>query len=107
MPLVEKYGVDMVLQGHDHAYGRGMLDKGSDAPGNTGTMYVVSVSGPKQYDVGDQKSWMQRSGENIQLYQVIDIKGEDLFYKCYTTTGKLYDTFQLEKDGSGNLRLQE
>jgi len=107
MPLVEKYGVDLVLQGHDHAYGRGMLEAGASSPGNTGTMYVVSVSGPKQYEVGSEKSWMQQSGENVQLYQVIDIIRDQLFFNTYTTTGTLYDSFILVKGSDGRLHLTE
>lgn len=107
MPLVEKYGVDLVLQGHDHAYGRGMLAAGESTPGNTGTMYVVSVSGPKQYEVGSEKSWMQKSGEDVQLYQVIDILGDTLEFRTYTTTGELFDAFQLDKESGGGLRLTE
>ncbi|HLU93349.1 MAG TPA: metallophosphoesterase family protein [Membranihabitans sp.] len=106
-PLVEKYGVDLVLQGHDHAYGRGMLDAGESTPGNSGTMYVVSVSGPKQYEVGTAKSWMQKSGENVQLYQVIDILGDELKFRTYTTTGELFDAFYLDKKSDGKIRLRE
>ncbi|MBY5956793.1 metallophosphoesterase family protein [Membranicola marinus] len=107
MPLVEKYGVDIVLQGHDHAYGRGMLAAGEQTPGHSGTMYVVSVSGPKQYEVDEQKSWMQEMGDNIQLYQVLDIEGDELTFRSYTTTGELFDEFKLEKVSKGQLRLVE
>lgn len=106
-PLVEKYGVDMVLQGHDHAYGRGMLAAGQETPGKTGTMYVVSVSGPKQYEVDHEKSWMQKRGNNTQFYQVLDIEGNELQYRCYTTTGELFDAFSLKKDSNNQLRLVE
>ncbi len=107
MPLVEKYGVDLLLQGHDHAYGRGMLAAGESTPGNTGTMYVVSVSGPKMYEVGEAKSWMQKQGENTQLYQVIDIEGDTLHFNTYTVTGELFDSFRLDKNNNGDLRLTE
>ena len=46
------YGVDLVLQGHDHSYGRGNVIAGSTTQGGNGTMYVVSVSGPKMYGAG-------------------------------------------------------
>lgn len=105
-PIIEKYGVDLVLQGHDHAYGRGMLDKGAKRPGNTGIMYVVSVSGPKMYEIGNEKSWIQKQGENTQLYQVITIQRDQLYFKSYTTTGELFDEFTLEKSPGGNV-LQE
>ena len=104
-PVVDEFGVDLILQGHDHGYGRGMLDESENGPSEEGTMYVVSVSGPKMYDVGHEK-WMQARGENLQLYQVITIKGDKLEYRSYTTDGKLFDSFKLEKAEKGS-RLVE
>ena len=50
-PLFEKYGVDLVLQGHDHSYGRGNVATArKSSTVHNGTVYVVSVSGGKMYD---------------------------------------------------------
>jgi hypothetical protein len=44
-PLFEQYGVDLVLQGYDHVYGRsGFSDIEAEA---VGPQVVVSVAGPK------------------------------------------------------------
>ena len=53
-PLLDEYAVDLVLQGHDHTYARGNnIGSGvSVRDPNAGTVYVVSVSGPKQYKLG-------------------------------------------------------
>ncbi len=97
-PILEKYKVDMVLAGHDHAYGRGMKNiKSMTKEGEiSGPMYVVSVSGPKQYDLSS-KSWMTRKAGNTQLFQVISIDGTILNYRAFTATGELYDEFNLIK----------
>jgi hypothetical protein len=99
-PLLDKHRVDIVLQGHDHAYGRGRV---SNVPTGTtvsdrtsGTMYVVSISGPKMYDLS-ASSWMERRARNTQLFQVISIEGDILSYEAFTATGALYDAFTLEK----------
>uniref|UniRef100_UPI003216C480 metallophosphoesterase family protein n=1 Tax=uncultured Draconibacterium sp. TaxID=1573823 RepID=UPI003216C480 len=97
-PIIEKYGVDMVLTGHDHAYGRGMKNiKSMTKEGEiSGPVYVVSVSGTKQYDsLG--KDWMTRKGGNTQLFQVISISNNTLNFKAYMATGELYDEFDLLK----------
>lgn len=91
----------MVLQGHDHAYGRGTnLPLGSKTKTIGGPIYVVSVSGPKMYDVGLEE-WMQRAASNTQLYQLIKIEDNKLRYEAYTVTGELYDVFELEKQKNG------
>ncbi|MBC8491848.1 MAG: metallophosphoesterase family protein [Candidatus Marinimicrobia bacterium] len=97
-PLFDKYHVDLVLAGHDHAYSRGHnIDPniGISDP-QTGTVYVVSVSGPKMYDLTDDR-WMDRAAENTQLYQVISVDQKTLSYRSYTVTGELYDAFQVIK----------
>lgn len=68
----------------------------------TGTVYVVSVSGPKMYNLSPSPV-MQRVAEDTQLYQVIRIEGDRLFYESRTAIGELYDGFALEKQpGSPN-----
>lgn len=97
-PLFENHNVDLVLQGHDHAYGRGTnlpIGKGKEAS-LEGPIYVVSVSGPKMYDSG-LKDWMQRGASNTQLYQIIHIDGDVLRFEAYTVDDKLYDAFELKK----------
>jgi hypothetical protein len=59
-------------------------------------MYVVSVSGPKMYEVSDD-GWMERRAANVQLFQTITIEGNTLTYKAFTATGELYDAFLLKK----------
>jgi hypothetical protein len=90
----KKPKVDLVLTGHDHSYGRG---KTTDNPQNGHeVMYVVSVSGPKMYEAGD-KEWMEHSGAFKQLYQIITIENDELFYRSFTAGGTLFDQFTLKK----------
>lgn len=103
-PLFDKYKVDMVLTGHDHTYGRSNLVSGQNVRAESGTVYVVSVSGPKMYQV-QQQDWMERSAERTQLYQVIRIDGGKLTYESRTAVGTLYDSFELVKDAGKPNRL--
>ncbi|QRR03704.1 purple acid phosphatase family protein [Dyadobacter sandarakinus] len=106
-PLYKKYKVDIVLQGHDHTYGRGInMPVGQSRKKPDGPIYVVSVSGPKMYDIGLQ-DWMDRAASNTQLYQVITIDEGKLAFKAYTVTGELYDAFELNKDANGSNTLTE
>jgi 3',5'-cyclic AMP phosphodiesterase CpdA len=106
-PLYKKYKVDIVLQGHDHTYGRGInMPLGQSRKKPDGPIYVVSVSGPKMYDIGLQ-NWMDRAASNTQLYQVVNIDANKLTFKAYTVNGDLYDAFDLEKDKKGINTLVE
>lgn len=94
-PIFRKYGVDLVLNGHDHTYARGQ-----NIDANDGIVYVVSVSGPKQYILTDEK-WMKRCAENTQMFHIISIDGNTLNFKACTVTGQLYDEFDIIKNPSG------
>ena len=118
-PLFDRHAVDLVLQGHDHSYGRTdrMRHAGPAAEGGSeahehgeanvpvgvrarddesGTVYVVSVSGPKMYRL-DQKPFMVAAAENVQLYQIVSVDGPELRYSAYAATGELFDRFTLRK----------
>ncbi|MDD5765175.1 MAG: metallophosphoesterase family protein [Candidatus Marinimicrobia bacterium] len=99
-PIFAKYQVDLVLQGHDHVYGRSYpIVNGKIAEkGVKGTVYVVSVSGPKSYAMNSKfTDKFVKMGTGQQLYQVIKVCPKELDYRCYTTAGELYDSFTLEK----------
>ncbi|MPR33102.1 fibronectin type III domain-containing protein [Salmonirosea aquatica] len=107
-PIIDKHRVDLVLQGHDHAYGRGSV---TNAPATADTrkkasetVYVVSVSGPKMYEVSDDP-WMDRRAQNTQLFQLITLEGKQLRYRAFTAAGELYDSFVLEKGKNGLNKL--
>ncbi|MBM3458980.1 MAG: metallophosphoesterase family protein [Armatimonadetes bacterium] len=96
-PVLEKHRVDLVLTGHDHTYARSNLQTGVAAlDPEGGTVYVVSVSGPKMYNV-ERLPWMSRMAEDTQLYQVISVDGSRLRYEARMPTGALYDAFELRK----------
>lgn len=90
-PLFDKYKVDLVMTGHDHTYARGLVD---------GTVYVVSVSGPKMYEPNNAP-WKQRKAGHLQLFQLVHVSGGQLRYESFTTTGELYDAFELVKKKGG------
>lgn len=110
-PLFDKYGVDLVLNGHDHTYARGHIPVKSSnisQSGNIKTLYITSVSGPKQYDLDREQIKNYESdgynavkfGEQTQFFQVISIENDKLIYSAYTTLGTLYDKAIITKDFS-------
>ena len=107
-PLFDQYNVDLVLNGHDHTYARGHVPKISttNETTNLGTIYVTSVSGPKQYDL-DKKHietyskegyQLDKSAEQTQFFQVITVDENKLTYVAYTALGNEYDRAVIKKD---------
>lgn len=107
-PVYEEFGVDLVLQGHDHTYGRGHDIGVAADPEASGPMYVVSVAGPKMYLVSEQaEQSMNRNAEDVQLFQVIDFTADTLAYRSFTVTGELYDAFDLVRNEDGAVRVTD
>lgn len=100
LPIFDKYSVDLVLQGHDHTYGRTYKLRNGIKVGDNekGTVYIVSVSGPKRYQINQNyKDLMVKIGTGRQLFQVIQVTKKHLVYESFTATGELYDSFELVK----------
>ncbi|WP_303639159.1 purple acid phosphatase family protein [Stenotrophomonas tuberculopleuritidis] len=102
LPVVRRHKVDLVLQGHDHTYGR-------RGEGQAATpQYVVTVAGPKQYRLSDEaRSTMNPVGEDTQLFQVLRVDPQHLRYEARTVTGRLYDAFELRRDAAGGKQRTE
>jgi 3',5'-cyclic AMP phosphodiesterase CpdA len=100
LPIFDNYGVDLVLQGHDHCYSRTYKLRAGKvvAEKSRGTVYVVSVSGPKIYTLNPlYQSLMAKMDSGKQLFQVISINKKRLSYEAWTASGELFDTFELSK----------
>lgn len=108
-PIFDKYSVDLVLNGHDHTYARGHVpvrNADEDKSGDLGTVYVTSVSGPKQYELDEDqmKSYAKdgykrdRAGEQTQFFQVITVENGTLTYVAYTALGEEYDRAVISKN---------
>ena len=116
-PILDQFKVDLVLSGHDHTYSRTGLIETKNIKNiptgyqqaydpKIGTVHVVSVSGPKMYEITKGR-YAKKLGENTQLYQIIDINKDSLRFRSYTATGKLYDEFLLKKrSGKPNLLIE-
>lgn len=103
-PIFDEFKVDLVLTGHDHTYARTGEVGTRNVPSGfqqaydpaIGTVYVVSVSGPKMY-ASKASGWAVSSAVNTQLFQVITIDGDELRYEARTPTNRLHDAFTLRK----------
>ena len=99
-PLFDKYHVDMVLQGHDHAYLRTYpLRAGQRMPSpKEGTVYIISVSGTKSYPQ-EKHDYTEFGMTNVPTFQVLGVQTNPkrLLYRAYDTDCKLRDELVIEK----------
>lgn len=114
-PIFDARGVDLVLQGHDHCYGRwsdppepGVQRRRRTTRALNGPVYVVSVTGPKMYGLNQRVAQQaDRWAEDTQMFQIIDVENDQLRYRAFTAAGELYDAFELRRDSRGRNRLHE
>jgi hypothetical protein len=100
VPVFDRHHVDMVLQGHDHAYLRTPPMKNNKKVKNPadGTIYVVSFSGTKKYRQVTS-DYIEVGFTDIPTYQVfdIDLSGDRLLYRAFDLDGSLKDELVIEK----------
>lgn len=103
-PVFEEFGVDLVLQGHDHAYVSGQRDMGAR---DTGPLYVTSSSSNRQYPL-DYSDWVENGADPVtgyhsrSTYQLIDVEGDRMTYTAKDSTGAITDQWTIEHKGKDN-----
>ncbi len=92
--ILEDYGADLVLQGHDHAYSRitSKTDKGEKLT----PVYVISTSSPKLYR-NSFDAIHDRLASGVQLYQTIEVRPNTLSYQSYLYSGELNDKLTIDR----------
>ena len=100
--LVNKYNVDLVLQGHEHAYARmtGHFKNGApEAP-----VYTVSHCSPKNYRIHFDERF-DKFGISSRYYQTVAVVGDTLAMATYdANTHALYDSLLIVMDPYENFR---
>jgi hypothetical protein len=100
VPVFDRHHVDLVLQGHDHAYLRTYPLRAGRRAGSPaeGTVYVVSVSGDKYYDQAPRE-YTEVGFTRVSTYQTIDLLARQnrLVYRSFDASGRERDGFTIEK----------
>src|SRR5262249_39144130 len=100
-PLLERFGVDLVLSGHDHEYERSysLKDEERVNQGQGGITYVVVGSGGaflKDYST-PQPSWSAARVNNAYGFLDVVVDRGTLKAELRSTTGGVADNFTLTK----------
>jgi len=105
-PLIDQYNVDLVLEGHDHAYGRAAHIPNSKFKDKQGAVYVGTHASPKLYDTGFSEK-MDKLATNTQMYQLLDVSNDSIRFRAYTADSTYFDGFTIHKDAAGNRSITE
>lgn len=89
-PLFEKYGVSLVLMGHQHVYSRSYPMYNGSIDYENGIMYVMGNSGQKFYSSADER-YSERTLYNVATYQLIRIDGNTLTLQTFNIDGNELD----------------
>jgi hypothetical protein len=108
-PILDKHRVDLVLQGHDHAYSRSGKVQGSELrkDDEPGRVYLTSVSGTKMYRINPERTELfQKLLQDRQMFHVGSVKGDVLRFESWMADGTLFEAFELHKQENGETVLK-
>lgn len=96
-PIVDRHGVDLVFNGHDHNYERSRpIRQGAVVPFGEGTIYtVIAGVGAPLYDNGAQ--WWTETSEKVGSFAIIRVSGDRLEFTAYRVDGTQLDRFVWER----------
>jgi predicted phosphodiesterase len=101
VPLYEKYGLDFCLFGHTHLYERSWPILEQMVNTKKGVIYINSGgAGGGLEAFAPTRSWFTSELENTHHYCTFSIFGNQLIFKAIDHDGRLFDTFQMQKDTS-------
>lgn len=96
-PLFVKYGMNVVLSGHDHVYERVV-------PQN-GILYFVMGSSGQLRSGGLENDSLRAAGfDSTQSFMAVEISGDDFYFQAISRTGQTVDSgvFKRRENGSAS-----
>lgn len=103
--LIQEYGVDVVLQGHEHAYAR--MTQHNDNGSATTPIYTVSHCSPKSYRIKFDERF-DKFGSGSRYYQKVLTHNDTLFLTARDVNNDtLYDSLFIVKKKDFKLLVDE
>src|SRR4029453_12756205 len=92
-PIFVKYGVNVVLTGHEHFYERIKPQKG--------IAYFITGSSAKlrEGNISPQTELTAKGFDTGYTFMIVEIVGDDMYYQALTDTGKTVDSGTVHRVG--------
>jgi len=101
VPLYERYGLDFCLFGHTHLYERSWPLKDNKINMKNGVVYINSGgAGGGLEEFAPTRSWFTMDLQIVHHYCTFAIFENNLVFKAVDHEGRLFDTFQMQKDAT-------
>ncbi|KAJ2078300.1 hypothetical protein H4R24_004577 [Coemansia sp. RSA 988] len=96
-PLFRKYGVDLVISGHQHNYQRATVSR-STAPGSTDVItYVIAGGAGGDLDLKRVEDWQMYNVTYLgHHFASLEIEDRRLIWTAHSITGSVVDKFLIE-----------
>lgn len=99
VPLYEKYHVDMVMNGHVHAYERTWPIRNGKVDPKNGIIYLTSGGGGGRLEnVQPTPTFFKNQGRITYHYCYITVFEKKIEFKAFDQDNRLFDSFELTKD---------
>ncbi|MFO0912480.1 MAG: LamG-like jellyroll fold domain-containing protein [Pirellulales bacterium] len=96
--LYDKYGVDIVWNGHIHSYERTWPLKDDKVVEDAGTIYLVTGGGGGGLETaGPIKPYFQNNVKHGHHYCLVGVNGRTLEFKAFDLEGRLFDYLKIDK----------
>lgn len=99
VPLYDKYGVDIVWNGHIHSYERTWpLRKSAATSPHGGTVYMITGGGGGGLETpGPIRPFFQNTVRRGHHFCFVTVNGKTLEMKAFDLEGQLFDVLKIEK----------
>lgn len=104
-PLFDKYGVDLVLSGHDHIYARSHSIYKNQISKDPiyGTTYIIGGSGGKKYYQANKDPMYAKTITHTSVANLITITKDEISLKLIGTAGGVLDEHVISKKRVGEV----
>ncbi|SHI54449.1 phosphodiester glycosidase family protein [Thermoclostridium caenicola] len=100
-PVMDKLGIDLVLNGHDHLYLRTTMKNGVKTTPGKGTTYITGGSSASKYYDAENRPWTQvLFDDNKPVFTVLKVQKDKISVTSYhVDNGKnvVHDRFDITK----------
>ena len=97
-PLFQEFGVDLVINGHDHYYAR-TLPIGQAAQEQHGVTYIISAGGGAPLYPTATKEYIAYR-RTIFHFTALEFDGDQMIGRAVDTQGRIFDSFVINKQAS-------